>query len=102
MDHAHVCGRPGTEVGVPWEGCCDAESKPAPSPAARVRHPEKLGVRLGGVEGLAKVDCAVRIGCVDSAYAEDIKRTYEFRNLAHIEAEAEKQIEVEIEHAKNG
>jgi TPP-dependent 2-oxoacid decarboxylase len=41
-----------------------------------------------------KVDCAVRIGFVDSAYAQDIKRTYELRNLAHIEAE--------IEHAKTG
>jgi hypothetical protein len=49
-----------------------------------------------------KVDCAVRIGFVDSAYAHDIKRTYELRNLAHIEAEAEKQVEVEIEHAKTG
>jgi hypothetical protein len=49
-----------------------------------------------------KVDCAVRIGFVDSAYAQDIKRTFELRNLAHIEAEAEKQIEVEIEHARTG
>ena len=30
----------------------DGASKPAPSPAARVRRPEKLGVYLGGVEGL--------------------------------------------------
>lgn len=49
-----------------------------------------------------KVDCAVRIGFIDAAYAEDIKRTYELRNLAHIETEAEKQIEVELEHAKTG
>jgi hypothetical protein len=49
-----------------------------------------------------KVDCAVRIGFVDSAYAGDIKQTYELRNLAHIEAEADKQIEVELEHARTG
>jgi hypothetical protein len=49
-----------------------------------------------------KVDCAVRIGFVDEAYSGDIKRLYELRNLAHIETEAEKQIDVEIEHAKNG
>src|SRR5271168_2015186 len=52
MDHARVCGRSESGVGVLW-WCCGAASKPAPSPAARVRHPEKLGVRLGGVEGLA-------------------------------------------------
>jgi hypothetical protein len=49
-----------------------------------------------------KVDCSVRIGFIDGAYAEDIKRTYELRNLAHIETEAQKQIEVEIEQAKTG
>jgi hypothetical protein len=49
-----------------------------------------------------KVDCAVRIGFVDASYAGDIKRTYELRNLAHIETEAEKQIEVEIEQARTG
>lgn len=49
-----------------------------------------------------KVDCAVRIGFIEGAYAEDIKRTYELRNLAHIETEAQKQIEVEIEQAKTG
>lgn len=49
-----------------------------------------------------KVDCAVRIGFVDATYSEDIKRTYELRNLAHIETEAEKQIEVEITQAKTG
>ena len=49
-----------------------------------------------------KVDCAVRIGFVDATYSEDIKRTYELRNLAHIETEAEKQIEVEIAQAKTG
>ena len=49
-----------------------------------------------------KVDCAIRIGFVDETYAGDIKRTYELRNLAHIEAEAAKQIEVELEQAKIG
>lgn len=49
-----------------------------------------------------KVDCAVRIGFIEEAYAEDIKRTYELRNLAHIETEAEKQIEVELEQSKTG
>lgn len=49
-----------------------------------------------------KVDCAVRIGFIDEAYAGDIKRIYELRNLAHIETEAEKQIEVEIEQARTG
>jgi hypothetical protein len=39
---------------------------------------------------------------VEGAYAEDIKRIYELRNLAHIETEAQKQIEVEIEQAKTG
>jgi hypothetical protein len=47
-----------------------------------------------------KVDCAVRIGFVDVTYAEDIKRTYELRNLAHIETEAEKQIDVELEQSR--
>jgi hypothetical protein len=49
-----------------------------------------------------KVDCAVRIGFVDEAYAEDIKSIYVLRNLAHIETEAEKQIDVEIEQSKTG
>jgi hypothetical protein len=49
-----------------------------------------------------KVDCAIRIGFVEAAYSEDIKRTYELRNLAHIETEAEKHIEVEIDQSKNG
>ena len=47
-----------------------------------------------------KVDCGVRIGFIDTMYAEDIKKTYMLRNLAHIETEAKKQIEIEIEHAK--
>lgn len=49
-----------------------------------------------------KVDCAVRIGLVDEAYAEDIKHVYALRNLAHIESEAEKQIDVEIAQSKVG
>ena len=49
-----------------------------------------------------KVDCAGRIGCIDEAYASDIKRIYELHNLVHIETEAEKQIEVELEQAKIG
>jgi hypothetical protein len=49
-----------------------------------------------------KVDCAVRIGFLESAYSEEIKFIYKLRNLAHIEAEAEKQIEVEIEQSKIG
>lgn len=47
-----------------------------------------------------KIDCAIRIGFIDEIYAEDLKRVYELRNLAHIETEAEKQIDVEIEQAK--
>ena len=47
-----------------------------------------------------KVDCAVRIGFVEVAYAGDIKRTYELRNLAHIETEAARQLEVELEQSK--
>lgn len=47
-----------------------------------------------------KVDCSVRIGFIDIKYAEDIKKTYNLRNLAHIESEAKRQIEIEIEHAK--
>lgn len=49
-----------------------------------------------------KVDCGVRIGFVDAQYAEDIKEIYALRNLAHIETEAKKQVEIEIEHAKLG
>jgi hypothetical protein len=49
-----------------------------------------------------KVDCAVRIGLVEEAYAEDIKHIYALRNLAHIETEAEKQIDVEIAQSKVG
>lgn len=49
-----------------------------------------------------KVDCGVRIGFIDAIYAEDIKNVYMLRNLAHIETEAKKQTEIEIEHAKLG
>jgi hypothetical protein len=49
-----------------------------------------------------KVDCGVRIGFIDATYAEDLKRIYTRRNLAHIETEAKKQIEIEIEDAKLG
>jgi hypothetical protein len=49
-----------------------------------------------------KVDCAVRIGLVEEAYAEEIKHIYALRNLAHIETEAEKQIDVEIAQSKAG
>lgn len=48
----------------------------------------------------SKVDCAVRIGFVEECYAEDIKKTYELRNLAHIETEAIKQLDVEIDQSK--
>jgi hypothetical protein len=49
-----------------------------------------------------KVDCAVRIGFLEEKYAEDIKSLYVLRNLAHLETEAEKEIEVQIEQSKNG
>ncbi len=49
-----------------------------------------------------KVDCAVKIGFVDECYARDFKILYRLRNLAHIEAEAEKSIDFEIEHSKSG
>jgi hypothetical protein len=39
---------------------------------------------------------------LDAAYSEEIETLYTLRNLAHIETEAEKQIEVELEQAKNG
>lgn len=47
-----------------------------------------------------KVDCAVKVGFVEDTYAEEIKKLYALRNLAHIENEAGKQIEVEIEQSK--
>lgn len=49
-----------------------------------------------------KVDCSVRIGFVEEAYAEDIKQLYTLRNLAHIETEAKKQMDIEIENSKLG
>jgi hypothetical protein len=49
-----------------------------------------------------KVDCAVRLGLIEEAYSEDIKKTYELRNLAHLEAEAQKQIELELVESRTG
>ncbi len=49
-----------------------------------------------------KVDCAIRIGFIEIKYSEDLKQLYQLRNLAHIETEAEKEIEVEIAQAKAG
>ncbi|MGM4965747.1 hypothetical protein AB7714_19785 [Tardiphaga sp. 1201_B9_N1_1] len=49
-----------------------------------------------------KVDCAVRLGLIDEAYSGDIKKTYALRNLAHLEAEAQQQINVELEEARIG
>jgi len=49
-----------------------------------------------------KVDCAVRIGFIDVAYSEDIKNIYALRNLAHLESEAERNIEMELEDSKKG
>ncbi len=47
-----------------------------------------------------KVDCAVRLGLIDEAYSGDIKKTYDLRNLSHLEAEARRQIEVELEESR--
>jgi hypothetical protein len=47
-----------------------------------------------------KVDCAVKIGFVGTAYCEDLKKIYALRNLAHIEAEAADQTEVELQHSR--
>lgn len=49
-----------------------------------------------------KVDCAVRIGFIDSSYSEDIKNLFALRNLAHLEGEAERQVEMELEDSKKG
>lgn len=49
-----------------------------------------------------KVDCAVRVGFLEEKYAQDIKSLFTLRNLAHLETEAEKEIEVQIEQSKNG
>jgi hypothetical protein len=49
-----------------------------------------------------KVDCAVRIGFIDEAYSEDIKNLYRLRNLAHIETEARRLEEMELEDSKKG
>ena len=44
---------PGTASTSPSQDRSNAAPKPAPSPAARMQHPEKLGVRFGGVKGWA-------------------------------------------------
>lgn len=49
-----------------------------------------------------RVDCAVRIGFIDTAYSEDIKNIYALRNLAHLESEADRQVEMELEDSKKG
>jgi hypothetical protein len=49
-----------------------------------------------------KVDCAVRLGLIKEEYAGDIKRTYDLRNSAHLDTEARRQIEVELQEAKTG
>jgi hypothetical protein len=49
-----------------------------------------------------RLDCAVRIGLVNEANGGDIKAIYQLRNLTHIETEAERNIEVEIEHSRLG
>lgn len=49
-----------------------------------------------------KIDCAVRIGFIDEAYSEDIKNLYRLRNLAHIETEAKRLEELELEDSKKG
>lgn len=49
-----------------------------------------------------RVDCAVRIGFIDIAYSEDIKTTFALRNLAHLESEADRNIEMELEDSKKG
>jgi hypothetical protein len=49
-----------------------------------------------------RVDCAVRIGFIDTAYSEDIKNIFALRNLAHLESEADRQVEMELEDSKKG
>ncbi|PJB14983.1 MAG: hypothetical protein CO118_05725 [Flavobacteriales bacterium CG_4_9_14_3_um_filter_32_8] len=49
-----------------------------------------------------RVDCGVRIGFIDTAYSEDIKKIYSLRNLTHLESEAERQVEMELEDSKKG
>lgn len=49
-----------------------------------------------------RVDCAVRIGFIDAKYSEDIKKIYALRNLAHLESEADRQVEMELEDSKKG
>lgn len=49
-----------------------------------------------------RVDCAIRIGFIDTTYSEDIKNIYALRNLAHLESEAAKKVEMELEDSKKG
>lgn len=49
-----------------------------------------------------KVDCAVRIGFIETTYSEDIKNIYALRNLAHLENEVDRQIEMELKDSKKG
>lgn len=49
-----------------------------------------------------RVDCAVRIGFIDITYAEDIKNVFALRNLAHLESEAARKIEMDLEDSKKG
>lgn len=56
--------------------------------------------RLNDIPFSQKVACAVEIGLVREEFVSDITRIYELRNLAHIENEAEKQIDVELEQAR--
>lgn len=49
-----------------------------------------------------RVDCAVRIGFIDISFSEDIKSIYALRNLTHLESEADRQVELELEDSKKG
>jgi hypothetical protein len=49
-----------------------------------------------------KVDCAVRMGLIEEKFSGDIKHIYDLRNLAHLEAEASRQIQIELDNAKTG
>lgn len=48
-----------------------------------------------------KLIAQFELAFMNAEYSEDIKRTYELRNLAHIETEASKQFDVEIEQSKH-
>lgn len=47
-----------------------------------------------------KLACAVALGLVEQKFQRDLEQIYELRNLAHIEAEAKKLIEVELKQAQ--